>query len=241
MKQILQKISILSFSVLVSIGAVKSQTTIFLQDGANDEFVNSQWAFGSCGFCMVNTDKVSIQNGEAGTLTINNSNQYKNISVELRFDHPTNNATFTFDLAIEDNNSAIIKNWDIYGDATTGNQYAFAIVNFNNPSEFELKKMTFSNPSKNLNITYIKITGDQTAAIDKEELDAFEVKVGPDYLTIDSKTNGTLNVYNAMGQIEGTYSITEGKNTIPNTTKGILFLALTNSENKMITRKKIMR
>ncbi len=241
MKQILQKISILSISILVSIGAAKAQTTIFLQDGANDEFVNSQWDFGACGFCMVNTDKVSIQGGEAGTLTINNSNKYKNISIELRFDHPTNNATFTFDLTIENAVGSAQTEYNIYGDATTGNQYAFAIKDFNNPTGFELKKMTFSNPSKNLNITYIKITGEQTVSIDNEELDAFDVKVGTDYLTIDSKTNGTLNIYNSLGQIEGTYSITAGENIIPNTTQGLLFLSLTNSENEMITRKKIMR
>lgn len=241
MKQILLNISLLSISLLVSAGAVIAQTTILEQDGASNQFVGTEWVNMSSG-SFPTTSKVAFLQSGAGTLNINNtSTSYKNIKVEVRFDHPTNNASFSFDLAVKETGDEL-KKTGVIGDATGVMPYAYQIVEYNNPTGFKINQMVFSNPSKNLNITYIKITGTATnAGIDSEELNAFEVKVSPENITIDSKIDGTLSVYNSLGQVEGTYIITKGENILSNATQGLLFLALTDTNNKMVTRKKIMR
>lgn len=241
MKQILRNISLLSISLMVSIGAVKAQETILKQDGANNEFVVSQWDMGTCGFCFATPPLVTIAKNEAGILAISNTAKYKNIKVELRFDHPLNNVTFTFDLAVQDPNASLTET-GVYADATTTNQYCDAIINYNNTSGFEINKMKLSNPSENVKISYIKITGTKvTTSLASEETNTFDVSISPEQLIIDSEMDGTLHIYNALGQVEGSYDITKGENTISNSTQGLMFLVLSDSNTKMVSRKKIMR
>lgn len=241
MKQIILNISVLLISLMVSIGTVKSQTTIFEQDGANNEFVFNEWDMGDCSYCFANTDKITIASGESGTLSINNTSKYKDIKVELHFDHALNNSTFTFDLDVEEPGSTLSETI-VYADATTGNQYCYAKVDYNNSPAIKINKMMFSNPSESIKITYIKITGVMvTASLDSEELNIFDVSTSPEHLVIDSEMDGTLNVYNALGQVDGTYNISKGENTISNSTQGLMFLVFSSTDEKMVTRKKIMR
>lgn len=241
MKQILLKISTLSTALLLSLGGMNAQTVILEQNGATNDFVASQWS-DMCTFCIPNTTEISIQKQESGTLNLNNvSNKYKNIEIELRFDHPLNNFAFTFDLAIKDPGNEL-KETNQFGDATGAvKPYAYKIVKFNNSTPYRIKKMIFSNPSKTLKINYIKITGEELASIDTEDLNSFNVNVLSESIMIDSKMDGTLQVFNALGQVEGTFDITKGENTISNSTQGLMFLVLSDTESKMVSRKKVMR
>lgn len=240
MKQILLKTSLFSIALFASISAAKAQDIIIEQDGANEEFVISQWDFSSA-FSFASKEKITIEENESGTLTIDNSsNEYKSIEVELRFNFPLNNSTATFDLAIKEPGD-VLKETTNYIDATTGNEYAYTIVKYQNSTGFKINEMVLSNPSKSLNINYIKISGEKTSGLSTEELNAFDMAISSENIMIDSKMDGTLNIYNTLGETINTYSIKKGENKISNATQGLMFLVLSNTDGEVVTRKKALR
>lgn len=239
MKQILRNISILSISVLVSIGTAKAQTTIFEQDGANNELTPSDWIItNDMGFSS--PSEIVIGKQESGTLALNDHQIYKDVTCEI---HLNANPGSQFPITFNGYNGAKLTHIFTYkqhnGDGINRLLFTFDSNTFNS---IDLKEMVFKNNANMIiKINYIKITGVKTSGLFTEELNAFDVKVSPENIIVDSKMDGTLNIYNALGQVQGTYSIIKGENTLSNATQGLLFLALANSENKMVSRKKIMR
>lgn len=235
MKHILLNIAVISISAFISMGAAKAQTTILEQDGANDEFVVAEWTT-SDPFSLVGTDKVNIQTNDQGILSISNSLAYKNIKVELHFSQ-TN--TISFDLKIE--GASANQTSSVTSDATGSPNKA--VVSFNNTTAIALNKMTISNTSMTMGLIYLKITGvlDGTSSVMNENLNTFDVTVNQESLILNSEAEGTLNIYNNVGQLQSTHTISQGENTVMNSSKGLSFLVFTNSDNGMVSRKKILR
>jgi hypothetical protein len=234
MKHILQNIAVFSISVFISLGAVKAQTTILERDGANNEFVVADWTLTSS---FANPNQVNITSGNDGTLAIANTSAYTDIQVEIHF---SQSQTISFDLelkapainltqigVISDNSGAVNK----------------AIVSFSNSLGLPLNEMIISNPNMTVGIIYLKITGvlDGSSSVMNEDIDSFDVTVNQESLILNSETEGTLNIFNNVGQLQSTHTISKGQNTVMNSTKGLSFLVLTNSRNGLISRKKIMR
>ncbi|PKR79420.1 hypothetical protein CW751_15230, partial [Brumimicrobium salinarum] len=92
-------------------------------------------------------------------------------------------------------------------------------------------------------ITYLKITGtpDNTSAIVDETNEQFNIVVNENQLNIVAQTNGTIRIFNNIGQLQGEFNIVTGENDIPHTTQGVSFLVFTNASNNLISRKKILK
>jgi|SRR5690554_813213 len=233
MKHILLNIAVISISAFISMGAAKAQTVILEQDGANDEFVEADWeltsSFGS-------PSQINITNGNDGTLTIANSAAYKNIKVEI---HLSQANAISFDLEIE--GPIASQSSSVTSDATGSPNKA--IVSFNNTTAIALNKLRISNPTMTMGLIYLKITGvlDGTSSVMNEDLNTFDVTVNQESLILNAEAEGTLNIFNNVGQLQSTHTINKGENVILNSTKGLSFLVLTNSESNLVSRKKILR
>ena len=239
MKKNLLHIAILSISLFVSVGAVKAQVTIFEQDGALQQMTPASWTItNDMGFS--NNTQISIGKNEKGTLALNNTVVYKDVTIEIHL--ANGNPNTQFPITFNSFGSGKLTQLVTYKLNGGMNKILFTFVS---PTftPINLKEMVFTNNTANaVKISYIKITGIPTSAgLDLENSGSFDVKVNPNNLIINSETEGTLSVFNSIGQVEGTYTLTKGENTVMNSTKGMSFLVLTNSNNELIGRKKIMR
>jgi len=214
-----------------------AQTTILEQDGASNEFVIAEWVID--GPCFANTNQVNVCNAKSGTLSITNSTSYTNIKVELHFSQ-TNAISFNLDLM--DASTGVLTKTGVISDNTgTPNK---AVISYNNATAFLLKKMKFYSPSMNSGITYLKITGTasgSTVSIEENVADNIGVVVQPSHLLINVPADYQLKLYSGSGQILGNYSLKSGENTIENAYSGLLFLVVSDQNNTIIARKKVMR
>ncbi|HLV41818.1 MAG TPA: hypothetical protein VKY37_06040 [Brumimicrobium sp.] len=241
MKIILQSIAALSVSAMLSIGSTQAQAvTIFEQNGASNQMTPQSWTItGDLGFST--SALIVIGSNETGTLNLNDQQFYKDVTCEI---HLNADLSTQFPITFNGYSGGELTHLFTYkqhnGDGINRLLFTFDSGSF---SPTDLKEMVFSNTqSKVIKIDYIKITGiPTTASIGMEDTESFNVTVNPNDLIINSKTPGTLNIYNSIGQLQGAYTIGSGENTVHNSTLGMSFLVLTDSNNELISRKKIMR
>ncbi|MBW7868941.1 MAG: hypothetical protein H3C31_11505 [Brumimicrobium sp.] len=240
MKKILLKTVAISLALFTYAQTTLAQQTIVEFDGANNEFVITDWTVTGPGFPL--PDKISITANESGTLAINNNNTYKNITVKVLFkkQNQAPASSIMCNYEIKDNNGVAKTKTGLISDNTSATENVL-IYNFNNSDEFKIKSFRLYNPDKAATIVYIKISG-TLATLDVEDnyLD-FKVIAQPEFLTISSEKEATLSIFTITGQSLGNYIIHTGDNTIMNNAKGVLLLVLTDEKNAVIGRKKIMK
>lgn len=235
MKHFTLTTALLLFFVTFISKPASAQDVILEQDGANNEFVVADWTIDAPAFATMS--KVNIEGGKQGRLQINNTIYFKNITVELHFSQPN---SIAFDVILKDSTTGVLTKTGVISDATsTPNK---AVINFNNATALQLKSMQISNPTITAGIIYLKITGEATTTAIKEQQQVkFEVIAQPNQINIAVENNYQLNLYNVAGQLQGKYQLHKGKNSISNSTKGILFLILSDSNGIVVSRDKIMR
>lgn len=219
-------------------------STIVEYDGANSEFVINDWTVDSPGFAT--TTAISVISGTNAILAINNTNSYKNITVEIHYKKVNNsysNAIMADFTLIDNNNQTLVKTQNISDN--TSASLNIITTNFSNAQGFLLKQFKFYNPNKNANIVYLKITGDlvggSSAAINKQATEQFNIYVGSDVFSFNAKQTGTLTIYGATGAEITSYPVQKGKNTIADNTKGFFILLLKDENNKIIGKRKMIR
>lgn len=242
MRHKLQKKTLLLF-LLLGLFSVANAETIVKFDGANNEFVTADWTVDSPGFAI--TSAVQVMSGTSATLTISNTNSYKNITVEILYEKVNNSYSNSImcDLKLVDNNSQTLTKTQLISDNTSQTENV-ASYNFSNTSGFQLTQFVFSNPNKNAKIVYLKITGDKvgggSAGLSEEQLQLFNVYVGSTFSVIHAKQAGNMTVYNAAGQEIASFAVHQGKNTLQRTFKGLSIFVLRNKENAIIGKMKMV-
>lgn len=242
MKHSLLKITLLSLLTLGAFSYVSAETIVEL-DGSSNGFVINDWAIDSPGFA--NTDAIHVTQGKTGTLSINNASSYTNLTVEILYkkvNQSFSNAVMC-DLKLVDNSSQNLTKTQNISDNTSATENSLT-VNFANSTAFLLKKFVFTNPNKNATIIYIKITGDNagsSAGLASENKTLFNVYIGSSSVVVNSNEAGKVSFYNTAGQQVGVYSINAGENDINLTLKGLNFAVLTNNDNQVIERRKVLR
>lgn len=235
------KLFTLSIGTLLAIfigmaNSLNAQSIILEQDGAQNEFIPTDWSIQGGGFA--NPDQVNITNGGSGTLILSNSNAYTDISVEVHF---SQTGTVSYDLRLfAGGNEAASELGNISDNTGTVNT---SIVSFNNTSPIYLNAIDFSNFNMTVGIIYIKITGtlDPTSSLLTENQNYFQIGASNKTIFIDSELDGSVEIYNLNGQKAFSSEITKGKTTLyQNNLEGLHFVVLRNKSGEVLRRQKVV-
>jgi len=225
-------------SLTLFIGAtnlLNAQTIILEQEGAQNEFVPTDWTISGGGFA--NPDQVNITNGGSGNLALSNTNAYTDISVEIHF---SQTGTISFDLALLEGGSVAQSETGNISDNTGA--VNTAIVSFNNSTAINLNEIDISNVNMTVGITYLKITGtlDGTSSLITESQNHFQISALNKTIFIDSELEGSVEVYNLNGQKQFSSEISKGQTKLnQHQLEGIHIVVLRNTAGEILARKKV--
>lgn len=241
MKRILFNSMFAFTSVVLFSLVVRAQTVILEQDGASNQFVPSNWDFNGAVFSSASSSVVTIQAGDTGTLTLNNTTPYKNIKVTLILNNTGNRQ---FQMLLKDNGSGSKSQFSTCMFVVDSNDPDYGknkgLVDFMNNTAFGVNKISIiPSGSNSMDITYVKVTGvASTTDVNEQNPIPFNVYSSGNDLKVSSEIDGQMIVYNAMGQVVDRYDLVAGENTFANCEKGLVFLSFLNKQGQMINKMK---